>query len=37
MRMVRAGFKTCLQAFQAGGRGVVVFYNRLSTMTMQAA
>jgi hypothetical protein len=33
----RAGFKTCLQGFQAGRRRMVVFYNRLSTMTMQAA
>jgi len=35
--MSRAGFKTCLQGFQAGRRRMVVFYNRLSTMTMQAA
>jgi hypothetical protein len=34
---LRAGFKTCLQGFQAGRRRMVVFYNRLSTMTMQAA
>jgi len=33
----RAGFKTCLQGFQAGRRRMFVFYNRLSTMTMQAA
>ena len=33
----RAGFKTCLQGFQAGRGRMVVFYNRLSTMTMQAA
>jgi hypothetical protein len=35
--VARAGFKTCLQGFQAGRRRMVVFYNRLSTMTMQAA
>jgi hypothetical protein len=35
--LLRAGFKTCLQGFQAGRRRMVVFYNRLSTMTMQAA
>lgn len=35
--IARAGFKTCLQGFQAGRRRMVVFYNRLSTITMQAA
>jgi hypothetical protein len=35
--VARAGFKTCLQGFQAGRRRMVVLYNRLSTMTMQAA
>ena len=33
----RAGFKTCLQGFQAGGCRMVVFYKRLSTITTQAA
>jgi hypothetical protein len=37
LHLLRAGFKTCLQGFQAGRRRMVVFYNRLSTMTMQAA